>query len=116
MSEYHRHGLTGEAKRQVFDALFQKQQGRCALCSISQEELDAKYPRHAPVYRKFIIDHCHSTGKIRGLLCNPCNNLLGMMETCAQYETELHWYPRFDGWLERNQDVIHSYLQDEVRT
>ena len=23
------------------------------------------------------IDHCHETGKIRGILCHLCNNLLG---------------------------------------
>ncbi len=105
---HRRHGLTGDTKRRVFDALFQIQQGRCAICGISQEELDAKYPRHAPVYRRFIIDHCHSTGKIRGLLCNPCNNLLGA------YESEFDWYPHLEGWIERNRGAVLLYMQSEV--
>lgn len=26
------------------------------------------------------IDHCHTTGKVRGILCESCNKTLGMMD------------------------------------
>jgi len=32
------------------------------------------------------VDHCHATGKIRGLLCNSCNSLLGF---CADNKARL---------------------------
>jgi hypothetical protein len=49
------------------EAMYVQQEGRCAICGIS-EEAHGKY---------LAIDHCHKTGKVRGLLCMPCNTALG---------------------------------------
>jgi hypothetical protein len=46
-----------------FDELVKKQQNKCAICGA----LDPK----------FHVDHDHETGKVRGLLCDSCNRLLG---------------------------------------
>ena len=48
-----------------YEKMFNNQDGKCLLC-------DKKCD-----YRKLHIDHCHSTGKIRGLLCSNCNLGLG---------------------------------------
>ena len=50
-----------------YEALLEKQKHRCASCSVTQIEINAK----------LVIDHCHSSGRIRGLLCRECNLGIG---------------------------------------
>lgn len=47
-----------------FDAMVVEQEGRCALCQLPEPSL--------------LVDHCHATSVVRGLLCQACNHLLGM--------------------------------------
>lgn len=46
--------------------LYNKQFGKCALCK--------RY-----LADTYVLDHNHTTGAIRGLLCRPCNSGLGMI-------------------------------------
>lgn len=50
-----------------FDSLFLGQGSRCGICG-SESPIGQKH---------WHIDHDHSTGKIRGILCYYCNLLLG---------------------------------------
>ena len=76
-----RTGKTAEQNRQAtlrqyglspegFQALLKSQGGKCAICRSENPSA-----RHG----KFCIDHCHKTGRIRGLLCHPCNVALGRL-------------------------------------
>jgi hypothetical protein len=40
---FEKHGLTGKTKQRVFDALLERQQGKCFICGVSQAEIDAKW-------------------------------------------------------------------------
>lgn len=67
-----------------YDSLLEKQDGKCAICARPAAEAPGKHGLH--------IDHCHTTGAVRGLLCANCNRGLGLfaddpsaLETAAQY-------------------------------
>jgi hypothetical protein len=57
-------GITGA---QYVEQL-RRQSGGCAICG-----------RH-PKTNRLAVDHDHKTGKVRGLLCSPCNRHLGYFE------------------------------------
>lgn len=50
-----------------YSEMLQKQDNKCAICGIDRKDCKKD---HA-------VDHCHTTGKIRGLLCENCNRALG---------------------------------------
>ena len=52
-----------------FNFLFNDIQRKC--CAICRKLLD----KHA-----CCIDHCHTSGNVRGILCVRCNNMLGFIE------------------------------------
>lgn len=64
-----------------FDKMLEEQNGKCKICSTPQEEAALK---------RLHVDHDHSTGEIRGLLCSRCNGALG--------------------WYEKHKEGIENYL------
>jgi hypothetical protein len=59
--------LYGLARWQ-WKAIFERQQGCCAICGTSQDDLGYTLE----------IDYDHKIGKVRGLLCKKCNLGIGM--------------------------------------
>lgn len=47
----------------IYDSMVANQSGCCKICGVEDDNLH--------------IDHCHATGKVRGLLCQSCNTGLG---------------------------------------
>ncbi len=55
-----------------FALLVQRQNGGCAICG-------SKPIPDTPKTR-LVVDHCHRTGKIRGILCDLCNTAIGKLQ------------------------------------
>jgi hypothetical protein len=56
-----------------------KQQGVCAICQGVEYVKDSK-GRPTKEKKQLVVDHCHETLAVRGLLCNQCNSGLGMFK------------------------------------
>lgn len=90
IKSWHKNSIKREKKRSIkqrflresrFRPMFNQQDGRCAICGSQGVKL--------------CIDHCHKTGKIRGLLCNYCNTAIGslfddpeIMKKAIEYVTQ----------------------------
>lgn len=55
-----------------YDKLVEVQAGCCAICGVEFGD------------GKVCVDHCHTTMKVRGLLCNECNTAIGFLQDNPQ--------------------------------
>ena len=78
------HSVTQDA----YDLLFEKQGGVCKICG----SIDSRHPAG-----RLNIDHDHSTGKIRGLLCSHCNRAIGLLGDSAANCLAASYYLRDHG-------------------
>jgi hypothetical protein len=83
-----KYGLTSEQ----FDAMLKSQNNRCAICQ-SDKVGNKRYRKGAKQTQQnpwpsvaqqgdflWHVDHDHTNGKVRGLLCHPCNVAIGLMK------------------------------------
>jgi hypothetical protein len=57
-----------------YDELKASQGGVCAICQ-----------KATGATKKLAVDHDHKTGYVRGLLCGPCNGMLGAARDSAEF-------------------------------
>lgn len=57
-----------------YKSILKLQNGVCAVCKLPETE------KRRRVLKNLCVDHDHLTGKIRGLLCQKCNRILGYFE------------------------------------
>jgi len=76
-NRYNRYGIS----KPMFDDMVRNQNHACALCL---EKLDLE--------NGTVIDHCHTTLRVRGLLCYACNFSIAMIEKNIDYHTRAWRY------------------------
>jgi len=63
----HKYGITPDEVR----AMLEKQNHVCAICGTTNFNNRG---------RCLEVDHCHTTGRVRGMLCSGCNAAIGLMK------------------------------------
>jgi hypothetical protein len=73
--------------------MWAEQQGLCAICGLESSTPTIK----GAEYRSLAVDHCHTTGMIRRLLCTNCNTALGnLKDDIALVEAALRYLREFE--------------------
>lgn len=85
-----------------YSRLLEAQCGKCAICHA--EHCGGRANR-------FHVDHDHATGKIRGLLCTRCNQMLGYGRDQAEILESAAGYLRSGGIVaQAAKGFIEAYL------
>jgi hypothetical protein len=62
-------------KKGTVDYFYEHQQGRCAICKKPVARPGSVKGKRGPA-----LDHCHTTNRVRGLLCMKCNVFIGLAQ------------------------------------
>lgn len=65
---FREYGIT----KDQYDILLESQNYKCKICGIVNSGRSDK--------GRLLVDHDHKTGRVRGLLCHPCNAALGLLK------------------------------------
>lgn len=57
-----------------YKALLEAQGGKCAICGTTNPGKGTRLH----------VDHDHTSGRVRGLLCNNCNRGIGLLQDSAE--------------------------------
>lgn len=66
-----------------YSQLKAEQLGKCAVCKIDECDLLERN-------KKLVVDHCHRTGVVRGLLCDLCNLTVAAFENASKADVQAY--------------------------
>ncbi len=78
-----------------YEVLLVTQSGVCAIC----EQPETLTNLWTGCVRSLTVDHDHTTGQVRGLLCTRCNRRLGLLES----QELIEWTHRARAYLQEGE-------------
>ena len=60
-----------------YNKILLEQNGVCSICGFPETATISKTDKRI---KDLAVDHCHKTGKVRGLLCRRCNKGIGLFQ------------------------------------
>lgn len=85
-----------------YQTLLEEQDGKCYLCGNDS-------------WRNLAVDHCHTTGKVRRLLCSPCNQALGLFYDNPEVMRKAADYVEAEFTLPEDKEVISKPHSERAR-
>lgn len=83
---------------------------KCGICGVSFSDAKIVKGKLVPKYTA-CLDHDHTTGHLRGVICNSCNGIEGKIKTKINYAkkhlTHLEWLTKLTSYLTQ-----HATLKD----
>lgn len=69
----------------LYEKMLVDQDYKCVICNAEYSDT-----------KKLHVDHCHNTGKVRGLLCNNCNNGMGKLgDSIERLESVINYLKKY---------------------
>ncbi|HYT44958.1 MAG TPA: endonuclease VII domain-containing protein [Methylomirabilota bacterium] len=77
-----------------YNTMLESQHGVCACCGNEETSFD----KRTNAFRKLAVDHDHTTGQVRALLCTGCNTSLGALkESPERIQALLNYTLKYKG-------------------
>ena len=86
--------------------MFKEQNECCAICGKHKSELNMKRKNN------LCVDHCHETGRIRGLLCDKCNRGIGLLgDSLKNLKSAISY---LEGTYQHAPKAVEGFIHDKL--
>lgn len=82
-----------------YQSMFDAQGGICKICLRPESMVDNRSGK----VKNLAVDHCHESGKVRGLLCYNCNVAIGFLRDNSEVVQRAADYLK-KTWIERSEN------------